>query len=81
MDFLWFILIGACAGWLAGQILQGGGYGVIGNIIVGVIGALIGGVLIGLLGFAPSNMLGKLVSATIGSIVLLLVLAKFGRRV
>jgi uncharacterized membrane protein YeaQ/YmgE (transglycosylase-associated protein family) len=42
---------------------------------------LIGGVLIGLFGFAPTNMLGKLVSATIGSIVLLVLLAKFGRRV
>lgn len=81
MDFLWFILIGACAGWLAGQILQGGGYGVIGNIIVGVIGALIGGILIGLIGFETRNMLGSLISATIGSIVLLVLLAKFGRRV
>ena len=81
MQFLWFILIGACAGWLAGQIMQGGGYGVVGNIIVGVIGALIGGFLIGLVGFETKNMLGSLVSATLGSIVLIVLLAKFGRRV
>lgn len=43
MDIVWFILIGICAGWLAGQIVKGGGFGVIGDLVVGVIGALIGG--------------------------------------
>ena len=45
-----FLLIGAVAGWLAGVIMKGGGFGVIGNIVVGVIGSLIGGWLFGLLG-------------------------------
>ena len=80
MEFLWFILIGACAGWLAGQIMKGAGFGVLGNIIIGVIGALIGGLIVRLAGFAPTNLLGQLVSATIGAIVLLVLLAKFGRR-
>ena len=43
MEFLWFILIGIAAGWLAGQIMKGGGFGVIGDLMVGVIGALLGG--------------------------------------
>jgi uncharacterized membrane protein YeaQ/YmgE (transglycosylase-associated protein family) len=79
--FLWFILIGACAGWLAGQILKGSGFGVLGNIIIGVIGAILGGMIVRLLGFAPTYMLGQLISATIGAIVLLVLMQKFGRRV
>jgi len=50
MDFLWFILIGIAAGWLAGQVMKGGGFGLVGDLIVGVIGALLGGFLFGLLG-------------------------------
>ena len=50
MEFIWFILIGLAAGWLAGQLMKGGGFGVIGDIIVGVIGALIGGFLFRSLG-------------------------------
>jgi uncharacterized membrane protein YeaQ/YmgE (transglycosylase-associated protein family) len=81
MEFLWFILIGACAGWLAGQIMKGGGFGVVGNIIIGVIGAIIGGLIVRLTGFAPTNLLGQLISATLGAVVLILLLQKFGRRV
>src|SRR5215469_18765925 len=47
-----FLVIGAVAGWIAGQIMRGGGFGLVGNIVVGVIGALIGGWLFGLLGIA-----------------------------
>jgi uncharacterized membrane protein YeaQ/YmgE (transglycosylase-associated protein family) len=74
MEFLWFILIGLAAGWLAGQIMQGGGYGLLGDLIVGVIGALLGGWLFGLAGIATGGLLGQLVVATIGAIVLILVL-------
>jgi uncharacterized membrane protein YeaQ/YmgE (transglycosylase-associated protein family) len=70
-----FILIGLAAGWLAGQIVKGGGYGVIGDIIVGVIGALIGGFLFQRSGaFAGSGLLGSLIVATIGAVILLFVL-------
>ncbi|MEO7794066.1 MAG: GlsB/YeaQ/YmgE family stress response membrane protein, partial [Thermoanaerobaculia bacterium] len=41
MSIVWFLLIGLCAGWLAGQIMKGGGYGMLGDIIIGVIGALL----------------------------------------
>lgn len=74
MSFLWFILIGLAAGWLAGQILKGRGFGLIGNLIVGVIGALLGGFLFGLLGLSSSGLLGSLVTATVGAVVLLALL-------
>ena len=74
MEFFWFILIGIAAGWLAGQLLRGGGYGLVGDLIVGVIGALLGGWLFGLAGIAAGGLIGQLVVATIGAIVLILLL-------
>jgi uncharacterized membrane protein YeaQ/YmgE (transglycosylase-associated protein family) len=74
MEFLWFILIGLAAGWLAGQIMKGSGYGLIGDLIIGVIGALLGGWLFGLAGIAAAGLIGQLVVATIGAIVLILLL-------
>lgn len=72
MSLVWFILIGMCAGWLAGQFMKGGGFGVIGDIIVGVIGALLGGFLFNSLGVYPGGgLLGALIVATIGAMVLL----------
>ncbi|MFO1021726.1 MAG: GlsB/YeaQ/YmgE family stress response membrane protein [Planctomycetales bacterium] len=80
MHFLWFILIGLCAGWLAGQITKGAGFGVVGNLIVGVIGAILGGFLFGLLGLASTGLLGELITATVGAIVLLFLLKKLGSK-
>ena len=74
MDFLWFILIGIAAGWLAGQVMKGGGFGLVGDLIVGVIGALLGGFLFGLLGISAGGSLGSLVTATVGAIVLIALL-------
>jgi uncharacterized membrane protein YeaQ/YmgE (transglycosylase-associated protein family) len=72
MNFLWYVLIGLCAGWLAGQLVKGGGFGVVGDIIVGVIGAVLGGYLFSLFGVSTGGgLLGSLVVATIGAIVLL----------
>jgi uncharacterized membrane protein YeaQ/YmgE (transglycosylase-associated protein family) len=75
MSFVWFLLIGLCAGWLAGQILKGGGFGLVGDMVVGVIGALLGGWLFGILGVFPGGgLIGALITATVGAIVLLLLL-------
>ncbi len=74
MNFVWFILIGICAGWLAGQIMKGGGFGLVGDLIVGVIGAILGGFLFGMLGLSATGMLGSLITATVGAIVLIAVL-------
>lgn len=79
MAFLWFCLIGIAAGWLAGQIMKGGGFGLVGDLIVGVIGALLGGYLFGLMGIGGSGLLGQLVVATIGAIVLLLIIRALKR--
>jgi uncharacterized membrane protein YeaQ/YmgE (transglycosylase-associated protein family) len=74
MEFVWFILIGLAAGWLAGQFVKGGGFGVVGDIVVGVIGALLGGFLFGALGLsAGGGLVGGLAVATIGAVVLLYV--------
>lgn len=75
MSFLYFILIGICAGWLAGQIMKGGGFGLIGDLVVGVIGALIGGAVFSRLGVgAGGGLIGSLIVATIGAIILLFIL-------
>ena len=74
MNFVWFILIGICAGWLAGQFMKGGGFGLIGDLIIGVIGALLGGFLFGLLGISANGLLGSLVTATIGAMALIALL-------
>jgi uncharacterized membrane protein YeaQ/YmgE (transglycosylase-associated protein family) len=74
MALLWFLLIGLCAGWLAGMIMKGGGYGLVGDLIVGVIGALLGGFLFAILGIAAYGLLGRLVMAVVGAIVLIVLL-------
>ena len=75
MHILWFILIGLAAGWLAGQLMKGGGFGAVGDIAVGVIGALLGGFLFRTLGVsAGGGLLGSLIVATIGAVVLLFLL-------
>ncbi len=71
MEFLWFILIGIAAGWLAGQFMKGGGYGLVGDLVIGVIGAVLGGWLLGLAGIAAVGLIGQLVVATIGAIILI----------
>ena len=68
-----FLVIGAVAGWLAGLIMKGGGYGLIGDIIVGVVGSLIGGWLFGLLGIAVGGLIGSIIAAVIGAIILIAV--------
>jgi uncharacterized membrane protein YeaQ/YmgE (transglycosylase-associated protein family) len=72
VELFWFILIGLAAGWLAGQLMKGGGFGVVGDIIVGVIGALLGGFLFRTLGASlGGGLFGSLIVATIGALVLL----------
>jgi uncharacterized membrane protein YeaQ/YmgE (transglycosylase-associated protein family) len=70
-----WLLVGVVAGWLAGTVVRGGGFGLVGDIVVGIIGAFIGGWLLPRLGVSISHgLLGVIASATIGAIVLLLVL-------
>ena len=72
--WIWFLLIGLVAGWLAGQIMKGSGFGWLGDMVVGVIGDLVGGLLFHMLGLSADSVIGELVTATVGAIVLLLLL-------
>ena len=75
---LW-VIIGAIAGWLAGKIVKGGGFGLIGNIVVGIIGSLLGGFLLGGL-FSSLGIVGSLLTAVIGAVILLFVVSFFVKR-
>lgn len=73
-----FLAIGAIAGWLAGTILKGGGFGLAGNLIVGILGALLGGWLFKLLKISlGGEWFGPIVTATVGAVVLLFVIGLF----
>ena len=75
MEFVWFIIVGLIAGWLAGILMKGGGFGVIGDIIVGIVGALIGGWLFSTMGVSTGGgLLGAIVVALIGAIILIFLL-------
>jgi uncharacterized membrane protein YeaQ/YmgE (transglycosylase-associated protein family) len=71
MDFLWFLLIGLAAGYLAGHIMKRGSAGIVGDLLLGVIGAILGGAIISLLGFRGSGLLASLITATFGAIILI----------
>lgn len=74
MNIIWFLLVGLIAGWLAGTLVKGSGFGVLGDIIVGIIGALLGGFLFGVLGISAGGTLGTIIMATVGAVVLIFIL-------
>lgn len=73
-SLLWLLLIGLAAGWLAGQLLRGGSFGLVGNLVVGVIGSALGGLAFRLVGLQTVGVIGELISATFGAILLLYLL-------
>lgn len=75
MSFLWFLIIGGLAGWLAGLIMKGRGFGVLANIGIGIVGSFIGGFLFRMLQLSPSGRIGELVTATVGAVLLLAVVS------
>ena len=80
MGFLWFIIIGIVAGFVAGTLMRGGGFGILVNLVVGIIGAVLGGWVFGLLGIATTGIIGSLVTATVGAIILLWLISLFNKR-
>lgn len=69
-----WIIVGAIAGWLAGLVVRGFGFGLVGNIIVGILGAIIGGWLFGYVGFSfTSGIVNTILTAFLGAVVLLLI--------
>lgn len=81
MEWLWWIIIGAVAGWLAGTLMRGGGFGFLVNVIVGIAGGVIGGWVFGLLGITTSGIIGSLITAFVGAVLLLWIISLFKRRV
>ncbi len=82
MGLLVFLLIGAIAGWLAGLVVKGGGFGLLGNIAVGVAGAFVAGFLFPRLGFGlGGGIVAEIIHAAIGAVILLFVISLIrGRR-
>jgi uncharacterized membrane protein YeaQ/YmgE (transglycosylase-associated protein family) len=74
MGLLWTLIIGAIAGWLAGTLVKGRGFGLIVDILVGIVGAFIGGWVFGLLGLTAWGLLGQLCMATVGAVILLVII-------
>ena len=75
-----WIVIGGIAGWMAGLIVEGYGFGLLGNIVVGVIGAGIAGLVTPLAGINIDTKLGNIIAATLGAVLLLLVMEGWRRR-
>jgi uncharacterized membrane protein YeaQ/YmgE (transglycosylase-associated protein family) len=70
-----WIIVGAIAGWLAGMVVKGGGFGLIGDIIVGIVGALIAGWLLPAIGFPiAAGFVGAIIDAFIGAVILLIII-------
>ena len=71
MGFLAWVVVGLIAGWLAGQVMRGGGYGAVVDIILGLVGGVVGGWVFGLLGIgAGGGMIGSIVVAFVGAVIL-----------
>lgn len=80
MYFIWYLLLGLAAGWIANLIVKGGSSGLLVNLIVGLVGGVLGGWLFSLIGLVPVGTLASLVTAVIGSIVLLWIAALLSHR-
>lgn len=80
MYFVWYLLIGLVAGWLANLVVRGSGSGLLVNLIVGLVGGLLGGWLVSLFGWIPMGAMGTLLTSVLGAIVLLCIVAIVNRK-
>lgn len=80
LSIILFLVFGAVAGWLAGLLVKGGGFGLIGNIIIGIIGGFIGGWLMSLAHIQKAGLLWELIVAVIGAALLLFVISLFKKK-
>lgn len=71
MEFIWFLIVGALSGWLAGQFWKGSGFGLIGNLVVGILGGILGGWLAGKLGIFGNGLIYRILVSAGGAWVLL----------
>ena len=80
MYFLWYLLIGLVAGWIASLIVKGSGSGMLVNLIVGIIGSMLGGWIFSLVGWVAVGTFGSLITSVVGAIVLLWIVSLVSRR-
>ena len=74
--FIYWILVGLIAGWLAGKVMKGGGYGVAADIVLGILGGFVGGWVFGLLGLHTGGFIGSIVVAFVGAVILVWITRK-----
>ncbi|MCB1161298.1 MAG: GlsB/YeaQ/YmgE family stress response membrane protein [Candidatus Krumholzibacteriia bacterium] len=79
MNLIFFLIIGALAGWIAGQLTKGRGFGLLGNLGLGVLGSIIGGFALGLLGFRSAGLLAQLITSVLGAVILLAIVGRIRR--
>ena len=75
-----WLFIGALAGWIAGKLMKGGGFGLVGNIVVGLTGAVLGGLVFDALNIEVDDFLGSLITAVLGAVILLWLVKLFRPR-
>ena len=68
---IWWIIVGLIAGWAAGKIMKGSGYGVIADIVLGILGAITGGWVVGLLGVGGGGLIWRILVAMLGAVILI----------
>ena len=73
-SFIVWLIIGAVAGWLAGKLVHGYGFGLLANIVIGILGAVVGAYILPQLGFVPASAAGDFIAATLGAVILLVVI-------
>lgn len=71
MDLIWTLIIGGLAGFIAGKIMRGEGFGIIVDILVGIVGGWLGGWVFGLLGVYVGSLIGRLLVAIVGAVILI----------
>lgn len=76
MSFVWFIIIGVVAGFVAGRLMEGGGFGLFMNLVIGVIGGVLGGWVFGLFGIEFAGIFGNLITSVAGAVLLLWIMSK-----
>ena len=79
MSFIWYIIIGIVAGFLAGKIMRGGGFGLVINLLLGILGRVLGGWVFALFGLAASGLIGSLITSTVGAILVLWIASLFSK--
>ena len=70
-SLIWWVVVGLIAGWAAGQIMKGGGYGAVMDIVLGIVGAVVGGWLMSMVGIQAGGLIGTIIVAIIGAVVLI----------